>query len=432
MLGSGDRAGLRVVDGDLHAPPIAAPPAGLYVHVPFCVSVCPYCDFVVRGGGAARGPRSLVPRFLRAIEAELGLRAHGLDDRWGPPGDGRPGDGRPPLDTVYLGGGTPSLLPAPAIGTLIALIAERYGLASDAEITLEADPAPDERGEAEALVDAGVTRVSLGAQSLDAGGLRRLGRRHSPDDIAAAVRSYRRAGVGSVGLDLLYDVPGQTDDSWDATVDAALALEPDHLSLYALALDDPQVEGLTGRLGDHLPPSAGARRWRERARRGQDEDRAAGMYLRATARLAAAGFRAYEISNLARAGHESRHDLGYWTRRPHEAIGPGAHAFDGMVRRWNAAAIEAWLDALDPPDGSAPSLPPGAAEPLDAAGAAIERLILGLRLDTGVPAAWAAEPPLRDVATWATGERLAEIAGDRLRLTPRGWLLSNEVLARLV
>ena len=164
---------------------------------------------------------------------------------------------------------------------------------------------------------------------MDAAELRALGRRHAPADVAETVRAARDAGIDSVSLDLLYDVPGQTLDDWSRTLDAALALEPDHLSLYALTLDDPDAEGITGPAGDHLPLRPGARRWRDRARAGQDEDRAAAMYELADERLARAGFAWYEISNWARPGHRSRHNLAYWRGATWEAVGPGAHAFDG-------------------------------------------------------------------------------------------------------
>ena len=163
------------------------------------------------------------------------------------------------------------------------------------------------------------------------------------------------AGIGSVSLDLLYDVPGQGEETWAATLDAALALSPDHVSAYALTLDDPDAEGLTGPAGDHLPTQAGARRWRTKAIDEQDDDRAAAQYDIVVERLAAAGFRGYEISNWARPGHESRHNLAYWERRPYEAVGPGAHAFDGASRRWNAARLDGYLAALAPADGSEPT-----------------------------------------------------------------------------
>ena len=412
-------------------PTIPAQPAGshapvaLYVHVPFCVSVCPYCDFVVYGGASARGPRNRLAAFVDAVLQEIDLRADDIDRRMG--------ENRPPLETLYLGGGTPSLLPPDAVAAIVARVRSRYRLADGAEITIEVNPGPDERGDAAALVDAGVTRVSIGAQSLHAAHLQGLGRRHRPDDVAAAVQAGRSAGMHSVSLDLLYDVPDAPLETWVETLEAALALQPDHLSLYALTLDDPEAEGLTGPRGDHLPASSGARRWRDRARTGQDDDRAAAAYEHATTRLAAAGLRGYEISNWARPGHESRHNLVYWHRRPYEAVGPGAHAFDGLVRRWNGASLGSYLDALAPAEGRERRLPPGGLDVLDEATAAAEAVILALRIDEGVPAEAADRPPLDRVAPWAIEQGLLEaIEGGRMALTTRGRLLSNEVFARLI
>ncbi|HYH93630.1 MAG TPA: radical SAM family heme chaperone HemW [Candidatus Saccharimonadales bacterium] len=401
-----------------------APPVALYVHVPFCVSICPYCDFVVVAGAATRGPRSRVASFTDALTRELELRADALDAAIGEPGP----TGRPPLDSVYLGGGTPSLLPADELARLLERIQARYGLATDAEVTLEANPGPDERGDPAALRRAGVTRLSLGAQSLDDGELTRLGRRHRAGHVAEAVVGARTAGIPSINLDLLYDVPDGGLGTWMTTLDAALELGPDHLSLYALTLDDPDAEGLTGPGGDHLPTSTGARRWRTAARLVQDEDRAAAQYHHATVTLAQAGYRGYEISNWARAGHESRHNQAYWERRPYEAVGPGAHAFDGSTRRWNAARLDGYVEAL-----ASGRLPPGGAEALDATTARTERLILGLRLDTGLPLAAATEPPLADQFGWALAAELLDVTADRrIVLTTRGRLLSNELFARLV
>jgi putative oxygen-independent coproporphyrinogen III oxidase len=409
--------------------PVAQPPVALYIHVPFCVSLCPYCDFVVYAGAAARGPRNRIDAFLAALTSELHLRANGLDRAYGLPGEA----GRPPLASVYLGGGTPSLLGADRIASILAVVRERFGLEPDAEVTVECNPGPDERGDAGAFRDAGVTRLSIGAQSLEARQLVRLGRRHSPDDVAAAVAAARGAGVGSVSLDLLYDLPASSLGDWSADLEAALALSPDHLSLYALTLDDPDAEGLTGFAGDHLPTSRGARRWRDSARVQQDEDVAAAQYTYAVDRLGAAGWRGYEISNWARPGHESRHNLAYWERRPYEAVGPGAHAFDGAVRRWNAARLDAYVAALTPSDGSRPALPPGGEEPLDASTAAAEEVILGLRTDRGVPLAAASVAPLASAFGWARDAALLTVTDDlRVVLTTRGRLLSNELFARLV
>ena len=411
------------------ASPSPGPPQALYVHIPFCVAVCPYCDFVVLAGSAARGPASRVPAFLGALRAELGLRADALDARWGPAGVG----GRPTLDSLYLGGGTPSLLPGPEVAAIIDLATRRYGLTRGAEITIEANPGREDRGDMAALAEAGVTRISFGAQALDDGTLRALGRRHLAADVGDAVGEARAAGIPSLNLDLLFDAPDGSIEGWMTTLELALELEPEHLSLYALTLDDPDAEGLTGPGGDHLPVSRGARRWREAARAGQDEDRAAAMYHHAVHRLAAAGFNGYEISNWARPGHESRHNLAYWERRPYAAVGPGAHAFDGAIRRWNAASLDGYIAALVPAGGGPPRLPPGGEEALDLATAASERVILGLRTARGIPGSDAFAPPLDEHFGWALAAELLEVtAEDRIVLTTRGRLLSNELFARLV
>ncbi len=410
-------------------PPLPVAPVALYAHVPFCVSICPYCDFVVYAGAAARGPRNRIAALLFALETEIGLRADALDRDFGEPGRG----GRRPLTSLYIGGGTPSLVPADDLARLIDLVRRRFGLADDAEVTLEANPGADERGDAPALRRAGINRISFGGQSLDAEELKRLGRRHRPEEVADAVVDAREAGVRSINIDLLYDLPDGTQASWMRTLEGAVALAPDHLSLYALTLDDPDAEGLTGPGGDHLQTTSGARRWRDAARLAQDEDRATAQYHQAVHVLSNGGWHGYEISNWARPGHESRHNMAYWERRPYEAVGPGAHAFDGTARRWNAARLDAYLAALDPPGGGKPRLPPGGSETLDKATAAAERVILGLRTDRGLPLSEADQGPLAESFGWALAMELLEVTGEgRMVLTTRGRLLSNELFARLV
>jgi oxygen-independent coproporphyrinogen-3 oxidase len=405
------------------------PPVALYVHIPFCVSICPYCDFVVVAGSATRGPTNRVDAFVAALLAELELRADALDAAFGVPGSGR----RPPLATIYVGGGTPTLLAPAQLRAILDVARRRFGVAADAEITIEANPGRDERGDARELVASGITRISFGVQSLDRAELRRLGRRHRPADVEEAVVAARLAGIGSINLDLLYDVPSGDLGTWIGTLEGALALDPDHLSLYALTLDDPDAEGLTGPGGDHLPTTRGARRWRERAIPEQDEDRAAAMYHHAVHRLAEDGWRGYEISNWARPGHESRHNLAYWERRPYEAVGPGAHAFDGVRRRWNAAHLGRYVAALTPAPGGVPTLPPGGEEPIDEATAAVEATILGLRLDRGLPRSAGLVPPLAEAFGWALAAELLTVdESDRIVLTTRGRLLSNERFSRLV
>jgi putative oxygen-independent coproporphyrinogen III oxidase len=409
------------------APGRPSPPEGLYVHVPFCRSLCPYCDFVVYAGGHATGPRARIAAFVDAATREIHLRGDAADVAFGLPG---PPD-RPPLATLYVGGGTPSILSAAAVAEIVTAVRDRFGLAPGAEVTLEANPGPDDRGDLGGFARAGVTRLSLGAQSLDDGELRSLGRRHRAADVAEAVAAGREAGIERVSLDLLYDLPRQRLATWAATLEAALALAPDHVSCYALTLDDPDEEGLTGPMGDHLPTTAGARRWREKARAVQDEDRAAAAYALADSALEGSGMPWYELSNWAAPGAESRHNLAYWERRPYEAVGPGAHSFDGVSRRWNAARLDGWLAALLPTAGRPAVLPPGGSEDLDAAAVAAEELFLGLRRARGVPRA--AALGRFDAFAWAAEAGLVEDApDDRVRLTLRGRLLSNELFARLV
>jgi oxygen-independent coproporphyrinogen-3 oxidase len=407
------------------------PPVALYVHVPFCLSLCPYCDFVVYTGSAARGPAARIAPFLRALATELELRADELDREFGTPGR----VGRPALRSVYLGGGTPSLLGPDDVASLLERTVRRFGLAADAEVTIEANPGPGERGDMAGFRAAGVTRLSLGAQSLDPAELRRLGRRHRPGDVASALEEARRAGIEHRSIDLLYDIPGEGETvaaTWRGTVQRVLELPIDHLSAYALTLDDPEAEGLAGPSGDHLPVRPGARRWRERARPGQDADRAADAYAWLDERAAEAGFAWYEISNWSRSGAESRHNLVYWQREPYLALGPGAHAFDGARRRsWNAARLDRYLAALDPADGAA-RLPPGGEERLDDRAATIEKAMLGLRLCAGLDPPLAGHAEVAPALVWAAAHGLAETgAGGRTRLTLRGRLLSSEVFARL-
>lgn len=400
---------------------VPAPPVALYVHVPFCVSVCPYCDFVVYGGAAARGARSRVDALVDALETEIGLRAQVAQALFG--------SGRPPLASVYLGGGTPSLLSARQVARLLTAAADGFGLVAGAEVTLEANPGPADRGDLAGFRAAGVNRLSIGAQSMVGAELRRLGRRHSPSDVAQTVAEARQAGYENVSLDLLYDVPGQTLASWRRSLSAALRLEPDHASTYALALDDPDTEGLAGPAGDHLPLRPGARRWRERARPEQDDDRAAACYELADQLLDRSGLRWYELSNWSRPGAESVHNMTYWRRAPHEAVGPGAHAFDGaLTRRWNAARLDAYLYAL-----SGDTLPPGGSETVDQATAMAEQAILNLRTRTGLPASLASSPSLRPSLAWARANGLLETTDDDVfRLTMTGRLLSNELFVRLL
>ena len=390
-------------------------PVALYVHVPFCISICPYCDFVVFGGGDAKGPTNRIAATVDALATEIGLRA--------------PDDPADPLRSIYFGGGTPSLLSAEQLGRLLDTVHRTFGVAVDAEITLECNPGPADRGDLAGYRTAGVNRLSIGAQSFDAVELRTLGRRHSPADVAATVAAARRAGFENLSVDLLYDVPGQTVDSWQHTLDATIALAPEHVSAYALTLDDPDLEGITGATGDHLPLRAGARRWREQAVARQNETLAADAYSMAEDTLRAAGYGWYEISNWAQPGRESRHNLVYWRNEPWQAVGPGAHAFDGdRTRRWNAARLDAYLGAL-----SNGRLPPGGDETVAADVAAAEAAMVGLRTVAGLSGRSAALDQFVPAVRWGIDNALLEPAADgSVRLTLRGRMLSNELFVRLL
>ncbi|MFZ9961574.1 MAG: coproporphyrinogen-III oxidase family protein [Candidatus Limnocylindrus sp.] len=407
------------------------PPRGLYLHVPFCRSLCPYCDFVVIAGAAAFGPRSRMGGYLRAVEREIDLRATASDKAYGALGSAlRTGDGtRVPLESLYLGGGTPSLLPEEALAGLIARVRDRFGLADGAEVTLECNPGADERGDARAAVQAGVTRFSIGVQSMNTAALRDLGRRHSPEDAAASVTAARVAGAKSVSIDLLADLPNVSLESWAASLSDAIAINPDHISVYALTLATDGADA--GGADDRLATPAGALAWRARAAAAQDEERGAEELELLDTRLPAAGFNWYEISNWAREGHASHHNRLYWERAAVEAVGPGAHAFDGARRRWNSANLDAWEAALH-----AGELPPGGVdEPLREESAAAEVLVLSLRMSDGVNREEAMRGGFGDALRWGESNGLLAVHPDdsrRIQLTLRGRLLSNELFSRIV
>jgi oxygen-independent coproporphyrinogen-3 oxidase len=386
---------------------VTRPPAGshhLYVHVPFCRLVCAYCDFVTVGGRAHD-----IPRYVAALRSEMAMR---------------PSPGR--LATIYFGGGTPSLLPVQAVEGLIATALDRW-VGTPTEITLEANPsgreAPDWRG----LRSAGVTRISLGAQSLRDADLRALARGHTAAEVRAAYRAARAAGFNNVSLDLIYGVPGQTLGSWRTVLRRAIGLEPEHLSLYALQLAQAPDEWAA-------PPRPGALRWRRRMAARQDDDLAAAQYAMAEELLGAAGYRHYELSSWARPGRESRHNRAYWDRRPYTGIGAGAHSYDGRSRAWNLRDLDAYLAAVE-----AGERPVAGAERLDEPTAAFEAMALGLRRIEGVSRRafareFGADPVGRygSALTASTAAGLVRIDAQRLSLTSRGHLLASEVLVDLL
>ncbi len=376
--------------------------AALYVHVPFCRLVCAYCDFVTVGGRSDD-----IPRYVEALHRELALR---------------PAEGA--LSTVYLGGGTPSLLPPAAVDRLLRAAKDRWRQhAAAPEVTLEANPSERERPDWAELRAAGVNRISLGVQSLDDRDLAGLARGHSAAEARSAYHEARRAGFENVSLDLIYGIPGQTAERWRRVLRSAVALEPDHLSLYALSLVLAPDEWAA-------PPRPGALAWRRRLAARQDDGLAADQYRLAEELLDAAGYVHYELSSWARPGRESAHNGAYWARRPYTGIGAGAHSYDGATRSWNLRDLDAYLAATE-----AGRLPIEGSEQLDPATAAFEAIALGLRRIDGVSrAAYAAEFGVDPVQRHgeAVEDRAAagllEVDGDRMRLTPAGRLLANEVL----
>jgi oxygen-independent coproporphyrinogen III oxidase len=381
-------------------------PHHLYVHVPFCRLVCAYCDFVTVGGR-----HDDVPRYVDALVREIALRP-------------APGE----LRTISFGGGTPSLLSAEQVAAVVTAARRHWTSSAIEEVTLEANPSERERPDWVAMRAAGVTRVSLGVQSLRDEELRALARGHTAREARDAAIGVRSAGVDSLSLDLIYGIPGQSLDDWDDGLRRAMALEPDHVSCYALQLVlDPDQWA--------APPRPGALRWRDRMAAGQDDELAADQYALAEERLGAAGFRHYELSSWARPGHESRHNSAYWSRRAYTGIGAGAHSYDGAGERsWNHRDLDAYVAAVE-----AAELPIEGREALDEAARAFEAVALGLRHVEGIDRSafareFGADPIVRygDALAASRNAGLVEADGDRLRLSARGRLLASEVLVDIV
>jgi len=377
-------------------------PHHLYVHVPFCRLVCAYCDFVTVGGRADE-----IPAYVDALHRELGLRP-------------APGE----LRTMYFGGGTPSLLAAAQVDRLIAAARARWEHVELEEITLEANPSAREAPDWSGLRAAGVTRVSLGVQSLRDEELTALARGHTAEEARAAFAAARRAGFDNISIDLIYGIPGQSLDDWRAGLQAAMELGPDHVSCYALQLALAPDEWAA-------PPRAGALRWRARTVSRQDDELAGRQYALAEDLLADAGYRHYELSSWARPGRASAHNSAYWARRAYTGIGAGAHSYDGAAERsWNLRELDGYLAAA-----AAGRRPLARSERLDEPTRVFEAIALGLRRIDGICRhAFVAEfghDPIERLEASADGAdpyRLLEWDDERLRLTRRGRLLANEAL----
>ncbi len=370
-------------------------PSSLYVHVPFCARRCGYCDFAVE---AMRDPP--VDEWLTAIERELRLTA--AERGW---------DGPLRLETLYVGGGTPSLLGPGAMSALLRRLAPHARLAEGAEWTCEANPESFTAALAADWREAGVNRISLGAQTFHPESLRWMGRLHGPDGPATTLARARDAGFDDISIDLIFGLPDHLDRDWAADLARVIDLGPEHVSLY----------GLTAEPGASL-----GRRVAEGRETLADEDRYAEEYLLAHERLTSAGYEHYEVSNFGRPGRHSRHNFAYWTGAPYAALGPGAHAFFPPIRRWNSRSWFAYRDAL-----AAGSLPIEDEETVDdPETAGLERIWLGLRTRTGLETAGLGSRGMRLVESWVAAG-LAELGDGVLRLTPRGWLLLDALAVEL-
>jgi len=382
---------------------------GIYVHIPFCARKCGYCDFysVVGGEEAHEEFVSLLARETELLARELPAEAEALSD------------------TVYLGGGTPTVLGAERLVRILTLLRERFPLAEGAEISVEANPGTVSAEDLARLREGGFTRLSLGVQSFRRETLAALGRIHSVDEARTAYRDARKARFASVGIDLIFGNPGQAVGEWQEDLDLAVTFLPDHVSAYALSPEPGTPVHAAIARGETSPPP---------------DDDVARMYEAARDTLAAAGYRHYEISNFARPGKECRHNGKYWRREGYRGLGPSAHGllFPGVaaplgMRTANPPSLAEYARRLR--EGR---LPWADAVASDREDAWKEFLIFGLRLAEGVSLAKGEKrygpPPdeLREAVEElaVSGSLLRE--GDRLRLPERYWFVSNEVLRRLV
>jgi oxygen-independent coproporphyrinogen-3 oxidase len=376
---------------------LGAQPFGIYVHVPFCAHRCGYCDFntYVPGEASTGG-------YVEAVTAELALARRVL------------GDALPPAQTVFVGGGTPTLLPPEELARVLAAIREHVGLAAGAEVTTEANPETVDPAVLAALRAAGFTRISLGMQSAAPHVLEVLERRHSPGRAVAAAREARAAGFDHVSLDLIYGTPGERAEDWRASLEAALEAGPDHVSAYSLIVEPGTRLAARVRRGELPAP---------------EDDVLAERYETTEALLAEAGLRWYEVSNWARdEAARCRHNLGYWGGGDWWGVGPGAHSHVGGVRWWNVLHPSRWAARL------AEGASPAAGRELPAAEAAhLERVMLGVRLADGLPLAGLARHVHRAAEQAAADGLLEPVAlrDGRAVLTLRGRLLADRVTLAL-
>src|SRR5215216_5720448 len=334
---------------------IAQRPLGIYIHIPFCTTRCGYCDFNTYTAaelGTERGASRA--GYVDAAIHELGLAARVL------------GADAPAVSTIFVGGGTPTLLPPDDLGRLITAVSNHFALAPDAEVTTESNPESIDSAGLHRLRELGFNRISFGMQSAVGHVLARLDRTHSAGRPLQAVAEAKTAGFDNISLDLIYGTPGESANDWQESLAAALSAAPEHISAYALVVEEGTRLAARIRRGE-LPPT--------------DEDDLADKYLIADQRLAAAGYTAYEVSNWTRsAASRCRHNEGYWRSHHWWGIGPGAHSHVGGVRWWNVKHPRAYADRLG--QGTSPA---AGREVLDAETRRFERILLETRLVEGLP-----------------------------------------------
>ena len=362
----------------------------LYIHIPFCARRCSYCDFAI----AVR--RDVPARdFVDAVARELEIR-----DLRGAT-----------LDTLYFGGGTPSKLGGAGIARLVEVVRARFPIAQGAEVTIEANPEDISSGAAVSWRDAGVNRVSLGAQSFDPAVLQWMHRTHTAAETRDAVQMLRDNGIENISTDLIFALPESLSRDWDRDIEETLALEPQHVSVYGLTVERATPLGRWTARGD--VQEAPEERW-------------ATEFMHAHERLSAAGFVHYEVSNYARDGRRAKHNSAYWRDRPYIGLGPSAHGYDGVTRRWNESAYAHWLARVaggeDPVAGS---------EVLTDEQRYAERAYTGLRTDAGFviePATHSVVIPWVEQGWAATSETGGQIV---LKLTPSGWMRLDALVSAL-
>ena len=378
--------------------------AGCYLHIPFCARKCAYCHFL-----SFPFNEKTETRCVNAVLSELRLFAERLEEM-------------PAVDSIYLGGGTPSLIPAEHIADILHKCRRVFHVAADCEITLEANPGTVSAEKAAAYRAAGVNRVSLGAQSFSDAELQAVGRIHSAAQITDSLNILYGAGFDNVSIDLMLGLPEQTAESWRATLRAAVNFPVRHVSVYMLELDEPARFPVIAAGGGAFLP---------------DEDLVAGLYSETIDFLGSHGLDQYEISNFARDGSASRHNTKYWRRMPVYGFGPGSHSFDGRFRYANASGLDDYCSRVE-----AGLSPVAWRSEATCAQALEETFFLGLRLTRGVDLR-NVEVDFKDAAAGFLAERkkpleefcdggLLYIDSSHMRLTEKGMLLSNEVLELFV